>query len=72
MFSLKVGGELREMRCQRLWKGVAHKFTRRAGSKCYTVSKNGVRRTLFVKDLKRLELVDYDIPVVMRKEMELA
>lgn len=64
LFSLKQGGELREMKPRRLWNGVSSKFGYRGGEWCYSVSKNGRRRTIFVEDLKRLTLVHYDIPVV--------
>ena len=69
LYSIKLGGELREMKRRRLWGGVAHKFARQhSGDPCYQVSNNGRPRTLFVEDLKRLELVHYDFPVVKRME----
>lgn len=69
LYSIKQGGELREMKKRRLWSGVAHKFARQhSGDLCYTISRNGRRRTLFHEDLKRLELVHYDFPVVKRME----
>ena len=70
LFSLKAGGELREMTCRRLWEGVAHRSHRRPGALYYAVSHKGQRRYLFVEDLMRLEYIDYDIPVVMRKVEE--
>lgn len=71
LFSLKLGGELREMKVQNLWAGVAHKFGRRhGGEKYYRVSVNGRYRYLFIEDLKKLEIVHYDIPVVERDNNE--
>ncbi len=76
MFSLKMGGELREMKERRVhpillqrgyWRGRL-----KVGDRYYQLSRNGRRRIMLVRDLKKLELVDYDIPVVMRKVEELA
>lgn len=67
LYSLKVGGELREMKRKKLWGGVADRFPRHhKNAPYYTASHNGRTRYLFVADLKKLKLEHYDIPVVHR------
>jgi len=65
MYSLKIGGVLRELKRKKLWGGVAYHFPRQAPSSYfYTLYNKGRRRYMFVEDLKRLELVHYDMPVI--------
>lgn len=69
LYSIKVGGVLRELKRKQLWAGVAHYYPRRhSGEQYYSVSNKGRPRALFVEDLKRLELVHYDMPVINRVE----
>lgn len=72
MYSLKVGGVLREMKLQKVnpymlrygsWRGGLS-----IGEPFYALSKNGQRRTMLVRNLKKLKLVDYDMPVVNRSK----
>jgi hypothetical protein len=69
LFSLKVGGELRELQCRKLWGGAARHFpNRHKGALHYQITRNGRRSYLFVENLKQLELVEYDIPVITHKD----
>lgn len=72
IYSLKVGGVLRELKRKRVhpamfnygnWHGRIA-----PGDLYYSLSKNGRSRVMLVKDLKRLELVHYDMPVINRIE----
>lgn len=69
LYSIKVGGVLRELRMRRLH-GAAFQYgfsrfpgAMAVGDKYYTISVNGRRRHLSLKNLKKLELVHYDMPV---------
>lgn len=69
LYSIKTGGVLRELKLQRIHGAMLRyrgfqRFT--VGQPYYQVSVNGYRRYLAVSDLKKLTLVDYDIPVVSR------
>lgn len=74
LYSLKVGGVLREMKMHCVhpimlrrgyWGGRLS-----VGDKYYRLSKEGHRRTMLLNELKRLQLVHYDMPVINRVEEE--
>ena len=74
LYSIKVGGVLRELACRKLhW--AAHRNGYRGfpggmhiGDKHYVISVGGKRQYLPVTKLKKLKLVDYDIPIINRIE----
>lgn len=73
LFSLKVGGEYRELTCRRLHPAAFNygrmKYSKlKPGQLVYTVSVNGRCRYLAVSHLKKLKMVDYDIPLVERQK----
>lgn len=75
LFSLKVGGVLRELAVKKGHKSMFRypgaKFLGiEVGDKYYQVSIDGKRRYLPVKALKKLEMVHYKMPVVERVEYE--
>ena len=71
LYSIKVGGVLRELKMRRVgpWMTSYSRFSKyRHGEKFYGLSREGRQQVMLVRDLKKLELVDYDMPVVNRIE----
>ena len=74
LYSIKLGGELRELKVHRLHpmahhNGFSSRFSKiKVGEKYYTMSNRGIRRNASVRYLKTLTMVDYTIPQVKRKE----
>jgi hypothetical protein len=68
LYSIKVGGVLREMKVHRLHPcvrfGRFSKIKLKAGELYYSLSHQGHSRAMPVRDLKKLTLVDYDVPVI--------
>lgn len=82
IYSLKIGGVLKELSKSKLhYKAYWHpNFRNHTGAKIgdefYNLSQEGKPRKFFVKDLMKLKLTDYDIPVINRivpaqKEMDI-
>jgi hypothetical protein len=75
LFSLKVGGVLRELAVKKAhhamfrYPGAAF-LGLNVGDKYYRISVNGRNRYLPVKSLEKLEIVHYNMPVIMRVEHE--
>jgi hypothetical protein len=69
MYSLKVGGVLRELKVNYVnhYMRNYNRFSKyRHGEKFYSLSKEGRSRAMMVRNLKKLELVHYDMPVINR------
>jgi hypothetical protein len=77
LYSIKVGGVLRELKVQRMWAGVhrlgGRRFSKlKVGQLYYALSHNGISYPTTVKDLKKLKLTDYAIPQIKRMETQTA
>lgn len=75
LFSLKMGGVLRELKMLRAHPAMFRYGNSRwlnldVGDKYYRISVDGKNRYLPVASLKRLEMVHYHIPVIERVEYE--
>tara|TARA_R110000851_G_scaffold6382_1_gene26009 strand:+ start:976 stop:1275 length:300 start_codon:yes stop_codon:yes gene_type:complete len=66
LYSIKIGGVLRELKVQRLHPcAQAGRFAKiKTGELYYALSQQGYRRSISVKELKKLALVDYAMPVI--------
>jgi hypothetical protein len=66
LYSIKVGGVLRELKVQRCkaYRG-CNRFSKvKVGELYYGLSHRGRSMPTPVRDLKKLALVDYDVPVI--------
>jgi hypothetical protein len=66
LYSIKVGGVLRELKVQRCksYRG-CNRFSKvKVGELYYGLSHRGQSRSTPVRHLKKLTLVDYDVPVI--------
>lgn len=75
LFSLKVGGVLRELKCRKLHPAAfnyrSFRFTNiQPGDLVYQISVDGRHKYLTVRSLKKLEMVHYTMPVIERVEDE--
>tara|TARA_R110000850_G_scaffold519_1_gene3164 strand:- start:3427 stop:3729 length:303 start_codon:yes stop_codon:yes gene_type:complete len=67
LYSIKVGGVLRELKMQYVNRYTTQyrRFSKfRQGEKHYSLSKEGRTHIMLVRDLKKLTLVDYTMPVI--------
>jgi hypothetical protein len=78
LYSIKVGGVLRELKVQRMWASVYHygggrRFSKlKVGQLYYNLSHKGIGHPTAVGDLKKLKLTDYAIPQIKRMEIQTA
>jgi hypothetical protein len=68
LYSIKVGGVLRELKVQRgkAYRGYNRNSKVKIGELYYGLSHRGIHCPFRVRDLKKLTLVDYDVPVFDR------
>ena len=68
LYSIKIGGVLREMKVQRLHPCNHYsRFSKgkpKIGDLYYSLSHHGRHQPMPVRELKKLTLVDYDVPVI--------
>ncbi len=66
MYSIKVGGVLRELKVQRQVGYFGYnRFSRvKFRELYYDLSHQGMSHRISVRELKKLEIVDYDVPVI--------
>lgn len=65
LYSIKIGGVLRELSTHRVDPGVARRFQLNPGI-YYRVSNKGKPKYIHIVQLKRLKVEDYNMPVINR------